>query len=72
MKCGIFYTQKKTDLDLEGYCRTIKQLIDWECETRDSEIFANHAQRTPDSVFMMIDVNVRVAEGTLENLPFMV
>jgi hypothetical protein len=38
----------------------------------DSEIFANHAQRTPDSVFMMIDVNVRVAEGTLENLPFMV
>lgn len=28
--------------------------------------------RSPDTVFMMIDVNVRVAEGTLENLPFMV
>ena len=38
----------------------------------DSAIFADHAQRTPDSIFMMIDVNVRVAEGTLENLPFMV
>jgi hypothetical protein len=38
----------------------------------DSSIFADHAARTPDSVFMMIDVNVRVAEGTLENLPFMV
>ena len=38
----------------------------------DAGIFANHAQCTPDSIFMMIDVNVRVAEGTLENLPFMV
>ena len=27
---------------------------------------------SPDCVFMMIDVNLRVAEGTLENLPFMV
>lgn len=28
--------------------------------------------RTNDTIFMMIDVNVRVAEGNLENLPFMV
>ena len=27
---------------------------------------------SPDSVFMLIDVNVRVSEGNLENLPFMV
>ncbi len=27
---------------------------------------------TPDTIFMLIDVNVRLAEGTLENLPFMV
>lgn len=27
---------------------------------------------TPDSVFMLIDVNVRLTEGNLENLPFMV
>ena len=38
----------------------------------DAGIFAEQIQRTPDSIFMMIDVNVRVAEGTLENLPFMV
>ena len=25
-----------------------------------------------DAIFMLIDVNVRVTEGTLENLPFMV
>jgi hypothetical protein len=28
--------------------------------------------RSPDDVFALIDVNVRVAEGTIENLPFMV
>jgi len=28
--------------------------------------------KTPDDLFVLIDVNVRVAEGTLENLPFMV
>ena len=38
----------------------------------DTSLFAEHAMCTPDSVFMMLDVNVRVAEGTLENLPFMV
>ena len=38
----------------------------------DAGIFSEQIQRTPDSIFMMIDVNVRVAEGTLENLPFMV
>ena len=38
----------------------------------DSDIFSEQIQRTPDSIFMLIDVNVRVAEGTLENLPFMV
>ncbi len=27
---------------------------------------------SPDSVFMLIDVNVRLTEGNLENLPFMV
>ena len=31
-----------------------------------------NVKKTPDSVFMLIDVNVRVTEGTLENLPFMV
>ena len=30
------------------------------------------ASKSPDAVFMLIDVNVRVTEGTLENLPFMV
>ena len=38
----------------------------------DNSIFREHELCTPDSIFMMIDVNVRVAEGTLENLPFMV
>lgn len=37
-----------------------------------SEIFNCNMPVTPDSVFCLIDVNVRVAEGTLENLPFMV
>ena len=37
-----------------------------------TDIFDRAMMRTPDTVFMMIDVNVRVAEGTLENLPFMV
>ena len=36
----------------------------------DSEIFAK--RQNGDDLFAMIDVNVRVAEGTLENLPFMV
>lgn len=27
---------------------------------------------SPDSIFMLIDVNVRLTEGNLENLPFMV
>ena len=34
-------------------------------------LFPDDAQRSPDSVFMLIDVNVRVTEGTLENLPFL-
>jgi hypothetical protein len=38
----------------------------------DAGIFSENIQRSPDSIFMLIDVNVRVAEGTLENLPFMV
>ncbi|MBR4475159.1 MAG: hypothetical protein IKP05_00555 [Alphaproteobacteria bacterium] len=38
----------------------------------DTSLFSGDFPKTPDSVFMMIDVNVRVAEGTLENLPFMV
>ena len=37
-----------------------------------TDIFSRDIPCTPDSIFMMIDVNVRVAEGTLENLPFMV
>ncbi|MCM1294453.1 MAG: hypothetical protein NC311_02735 [Muribaculaceae bacterium] len=37
-----------------------------------SDLFNPDIIRTPDTLFMMIDVNVRVAEGTLENLPFMV
>ncbi|MDE6478266.1 MAG: hypothetical protein K2L94_03390 [Alphaproteobacteria bacterium] len=37
-----------------------------------ADIFKHDMCRTPDTVFMMIDVNVRVGEGTLENLPFMV
>ena len=35
-------------------------------------MFTCNAKNTSDSVFMLIDVNVRVTEGTLENLPFMV
>ncbi|MCQ2562436.1 MAG: hypothetical protein MJ158_02375 [Alphaproteobacteria bacterium] len=35
-------------------------------------IFPDCVPHSPDSVFMLIDVNVRVTEGTLENLPFMV
>lgn len=31
-----------------------------------------HAEDGEDKVFMVVDVNVRVAEGNLENLPFMV
>ena len=38
----------------------------------DENLFSSKIPKTPDSVFMMIDVNVRVGEGTLENLPFMV
>ena len=38
----------------------------------DTNLFSSKIPKTPDSVFIMIDVNVRVAEGTLENLPFMV
>lgn len=34
--------------------------------------FVGRGQKSPDAVFMLIDVNVRVTEGTLENLPFMV
>jgi len=34
--------------------------------------FTKNPQKSPDAVFMLIDVNVRVTEGTLENLPFMV
>ncbi len=37
-----------------------------------TDIFTQYKQTTPDTIFMMLDVNVRVAEGTLENLPFMV
>ena len=36
------------------------------------DLFSCDVPSTPDSVFMLIDVNVRVTEGTLENLPFMV
>lgn len=37
-----------------------------------THMFDPNIIKTPDTLFMMIDVNVRVAEGTLENLPFMV
>jgi len=37
-----------------------------------SDTFPCDVEKTPDSVFMLIDVNVRVTEGTLENLPVMV
>jgi hypothetical protein len=36
-----------------------------------TDIFPENTKTSPDSVFMLIDVNVRVTEGTLENLPFM-
>ena len=38
----------------------------------DTSMFDQNVPHGPDTIFMMIDVNVRVAEGTLENLPFMV
>ncbi len=37
-----------------------------------SDIFLCNDKISPDSIFIMLDVNVRVAEGNLENLPFMV
>lgn len=37
-----------------------------------NHMFTGGGSVNGDTVFMMIDVNVRVAEGTLENLPFMV
>ncbi len=37
-----------------------------------THLFAETASRNGDTVFMMLDINVRVEEGTLENLPFMV
>ena len=36
------------------------------------DLIPTNVQHSPDSVFMLIDVNVRVTEGTLENLPFIV
>ena len=36
------------------------------------DIFKHQKEYNGDTVFMMIDVNVRVGEGTLENMPFMV
>lgn len=37
-----------------------------------SHMFDAQKSRTEDTVFILLDVNVRVAEGNLENLPFMV
>jgi hypothetical protein len=37
-----------------------------------THMFGDVQTVTDDTIFMLIDVNVRVAEGTLENLPFMV
>ncbi|MBR5904810.1 MAG: hypothetical protein IKZ49_04780 [Alphaproteobacteria bacterium] len=37
-----------------------------------NNIFPADIQASPDAIFMLIDVNVRVTEGTLDNLPFMV
>ncbi|MDR2412798.1 MAG: hypothetical protein LBD50_01130 [Rickettsiales bacterium] len=37
-----------------------------------THMFPEDRGRINDPIFMMIDVNVRVAEGNLENLPFMV
>lgn len=36
------------------------------------DLFKNGLNSVNEPVFMMIDVNVRVVEGTLDNLPFMV
>jgi hypothetical protein len=36
------------------------------------DMFPCNIKPSPDAIFMLIDVNVRVTEGTLENLPFMV
>jgi hypothetical protein len=38
----------------------------------DNKIFNCIEKPSPDAIFMLIDVNVRVTEGNLENLPFMV
>ena len=35
------------------------------------DLFPCDTEKSPDAVFMLIDVNVRVTEGTIENLPFM-
>ena len=45
MKFGIFYTQKRQVWIWKAYCRTTKQLIDWECGTRDSETFTKLYRR---------------------------
>ena len=37
-----------------------------------TEFLPGSKEKSPDAVFMLIDVNVRVTEGTLENLPFIV
>ena len=37
-----------------------------------SDIIPEKYHASPDAIFMLIDVNVRLTEGTLENLPFMV
>ncbi len=37
-----------------------------------TEIFKDAHKDLKDPIFMLIDVNVRAVEGTLENLPFMV
>ena len=37
-----------------------------------THMFNKNPNSINEPIFMMIDVNVRVAEGTLENLPFMV
>ena len=36
------------------------------------DMFPCNINPSPDAIFMLIDVNVRVTTGTLENLPFMV
>lgn len=37
-----------------------------------TDVFKNGSNGFNEPIFMMIDVNVRVVEGTLDNLPFMV